>query len=107
MAPILLPGDRLLVLRPLRYDVGDLVVVPDPREPGRTLVKRLVALPGSRVQAGDVTLEAGPGEAVVLGDNPAASTDSRLLGPVRLAELGGRCVYRYHPPDRAGSLRSP
>jgi hypothetical protein len=42
---------------------------------------------------------------LVLGDNPAASTDSRTFGAVPLAALCGRCVHRYAPIDRAGALR--
>ncbi len=105
MAPALLPGDRLLAVRLRRYRVGDLVVVPDPREPTRSLVKRIAALPRSSVGLRGLMVEAGDGEVVVLGDNPSASTDSRTLGPLRLSDIEGRCVYRYHPPERAGVLR--
>jgi signal peptidase I len=104
MLPTLEPGDRLLVLRPVRYDLGDLVVVPDPRDPDRVLVKRLVALAGTRVVADGLTIQAGPDEVVVLGDNAAASTDSRAVGPLRYDDLRGRCVYRYAPAERAGRL---
>jgi signal peptidase I len=104
MVPALLPGDRLLALRQPRYGIGDLVVVGDPRDPARLLVKRLAALPGSRISASGVTIEAGADEVVLLGDNPDASTDSREIGPVRLADLRGRCVYRYAPADRVGRL---
>jgi signal peptidase I len=104
MRPTLLAGDRLLVVRPLHYAVGDLVVVPDPRDERRVLVKRLAALAGSRVGAGGVTLQAGPSEVVVLGDNAMASTDSRTLGPLRVEDLRGVAVYRYHPPERSGPL---
>ena len=105
MAPVLLPGDRLLAVRARRYRVGDLVVVPDPRAPSRPLVKRVAALPRSSVGVRGLMVEAGDGEVVVLGDNPSASTDSRTLGPLRLSDISGRCVYRYHPSDRAGVLR--
>ncbi|MBA2751535.1 MAG: nickel-type superoxide dismutase maturation protease [Actinobacteria bacterium] len=90
MRPTLLPGDRLLVLRRRRASPGDLVVVADPRPPGRLMVKRV---------AGADHLGW-----TVLGDNPAASTDSRTFGP--LARLEGRPFYRYHPAHRAGRLRS-
>jgi nickel-type superoxide dismutase maturation protease len=90
MAPTLLPGDRLLVLRTRRVRPGDLVVVPDPRAPERVVVKRAVAVDGGRVELG--------------GDNPEASTDSRVFGPVPRATVQGRAVYRYAPPDRSGRL---
>lgn len=104
MAPTLLPGDRLLVVPVRRLRPGDLVVLPDPRAPRRPLVKRVSAIPGGRCVAGDLTLQAGPDEIVVLGDNPNASTDSRTTGPVRLDAVEGRAVYRYHPADRVGRV---
>ena len=90
MLPTLAPGDRLLVLRHRRARVGDVVAVLDPRLPARTLVKRVAARDGN-----DVT---------VLGDNAAASTDSRILGPVAPASIRGRAVYRYFPDSRRGRL---
>jgi nickel-type superoxide dismutase maturation protease len=90
MVPALRPGDRLLVLRGRRTRVGDVVAVADPRLPSRILVKRV---------AGH-----GPGGVVLLGDNPSASTDSRVLGPVAPAAIRGRAVYRYFPEERRGLL---
>ncbi len=92
MAPTLLPGDRLLLVRPRSVGVGDLVALADPRQPGRLLVKRVGAIDASRV--------------TVVGDNQEQSTDSRHFGPVPLAGLAGRACYRYHPPGRAGPLRA-
>lgn len=99
MAPALAPGDRLLVRRrPRRLairargvgarGVGALVVVADPRDPRRLVVKRVAAI--------------GEDGVTVLGDNPEASTDSRTYGPVPRAALRGRVVYRYAPAGRAG-----
>ncbi len=88
MWPTLLAGDRLLVVRGLRPRPGRLIVVADPRQPTRLLVKRVAA-----TTAGGVT---------VLGDNPAASTDSRSFGPVQ--RVRGRPLYRYHPSERAGPM---
>jgi nickel-type superoxide dismutase maturation protease len=90
MWPTLVPGDRLLVVRTRRVRRGDLVAVPDPRERGRTIVKR-VAL----VERDAVT---------VVGDNAGASTDSRVFGPVDRRDLRGRVVYRYWPEDRRGRI---
>jgi len=90
MAPTLGPGDRLLVVRTRRPRPGDVAVVPDPREPSRLVVKRVVA-----TSAAGVTLE---------GDNPAASTDSRTFGPAPWQSVRGRAVYRYHPPSRRGRI---
>ena len=95
MAPTFRPGDRLLVWtgssrRPPWLSVGDVVAVADPRDPGRILVKRVAA-----VDPVSATLD-------VLGDDPGASTDSRHFGPVPMASVVGRAVYRYAPRDRTG-----
>jgi len=90
MLPALAAGDRLLVRRGARARVGDMVTVRDPRAPARTLVKRVAAT--------------GPLGVVVLGDNAAASTDSRILGPVPPESIRGRAVYRYFPDSRRGRL---
>ena len=90
MAPALEPGDRLLVWRRARARVGDVVAVADPRLPSRTLVKRVA--------------DRGPAGLTVLGDNPAASTDSRELGPVAPDAVRGRAFYRYFPDSRRGLL---
>ena len=101
MAPVLLPGDRVLIWRgfgPLRplIRVGDLVAVVDPRdsEPRgsggvpreRLMVKRVAGVAGTEV--------------IVQGDNQAASTDSRHFGPVSAAAIRGRVIYRYLPEER-------
>lgn len=97
MVPTLLPGDRLLVWRGPAYRAGDLVVVArasrtDRRaeERAESVVKRVAALGAEGV--------------VVVGDNPAASTDSRDYGALPLADLRGRVVYRYAPAGRAGRV---
>jgi signal peptidase I len=100
MAPALAPGDRLLVARlPARWPLrpGDLVALADPRPPPGAppllLVKRVVST--------------GPWGVEVAGDNGAASTDSRVFGPVPRRSVIGRPVYRYGPPGRTGRLGRP
>jgi nickel-type superoxide dismutase maturation protease len=69
MAPTYLPGERLTAGRHWRrVRQGDVVVVRDPRDSGRWLLKRCVGRTGSRLD--------------LRGDNPEASTDSRDFGPV-------------------------
>ncbi len=97
MLPGLAPGDRLLVARRLfgrrgpRLTPGDLAVVRDPEASGRLIVKRVGSARG--------------GSIVVLGDNPAASRDSRSFGPVPRELAVGRAWYRYAPAWAAGRLR--
>ncbi|TMC99775.1 MAG: hypothetical protein E6J03_12580 [Chloroflexi bacterium] len=103
MLPALRPGDRLLLLR-LPVRPGSVVAVTDPRDPDRTLLKRVAAGPGGAAEAaGGGRMEAGGGY-LVLGDNPRASTDSGDFGPVPARLLRGRAVYRYAPPDRRGPI---
>ena len=103
MAPTLLPGDHLLVRPVRRLRRGDMVVVRDPDAEDRWVVKRVAALPGETVTIGDQTLHAGDG-LVVLGDNAAQSTDSRVYGAVPTGDVHGRVWYRYAPAARAGRL---
>ena len=91
MAPALLPGDRLIVRR--RHSgprVGDVVVVRDPRQPDRELIKRVAAVDGGRV--------------TLLGDNPAGSTDAREFGLVAAGGVRWGVVVRYWPPSRVGAV---
>ena len=82
MLPTFAPGDRLLLVRRARrLRVGDVVAVADPRLASRRLVKRVSAITG-----GDVELA---------GDNPAASTDSRTFGSVRVTDVRHLVVRRY------------
>ena len=95
MVPTLLHGDAVLLwsgLGPLRpaIRVGHLVALVDPRDPDRTMIKRVAGFEG--------------GEVVVHGDNAAASTDSRHFGPVTRGAIRGRVIYRYLPEERRGRL---
>jgi signal peptidase I len=122
MRPTLGPGQRIAVaplLRPPRR--GDLVVV---RRPGdMEVVKRVVGLPGEQVRlragrlevdgrhvpepylpggsgAGELDLQLGPAQYLVLGDHRAASTDGRDFGPVGADAVVGRVRFAYWPPRR-------
>ncbi len=96
MAPALAPGDYVVVdaraYARRAPSPGDVALARDPREPSRTIVKRVAAL----------TPE---GDAVLLGDNRAESADSRAFGPVPASGLRGRIVWRYWPPARFGPVR--
>jgi signal peptidase I len=122
MRPTLDPGQRIAVaplVRPPRR--GDLVVLA--RSEDLDVVKRVVGLPGERVRlaagrlevdgapvpepylhgapgAGELDLELGPAEYLVLGDHRAASTDGRDFGPVAADALHGLVRFAYWPPRR-------
>jgi signal peptidase I len=133
MEPTLNQGERVLVKNamsgPLRR--GELVVFhnPTPHLHDETLVKRVVALPGDRVEimshrvhvngvremiAGvnhlsvydldDREFTIGDGEVYVLGDNRSNSHDSTEFGPLPISELRGRVVYCYWPLNRLGHV---
>ncbi len=90
MIPTFAPGQRLLVSRWARWGPGGVVALPDPRERGRLVVKRVHSV--------------GPDGVEVRGDNEEASTDSRTFGPVPAAQIAGRVIYRYFPPDVVGRV---
>jgi nickel-type superoxide dismutase maturation protease len=95
MEPVLLPGDRLVVIalpRRLRPwpKPGDIVTVRDPTMGSRVLVKRVTAVDRLR------------GTVEVVGDHRDASTDSRSFGPLPRSSVVGRAIYRYAPAGRSG-----
>ena len=139
MQPTLLIGDRILVNKfiyrfrePRR---GDVIVFRYPEDPKRPFIKRLIGLPGDKVEikdgrvlvndaALDPTLarasyyynqgeyaQEGKSIAVpdgmyfVLGDNSASSHDSRFWGYVPKKLLIGRAVCIFWPPWRIRALR--
>lgn len=86
MAPALSPGERVLVNKAAywfsRPRPGDLVIVRDPRQQDRLLLKR-------------VERPVGVDGWLVRGDNPHASTDSREFGPVGRGLIVGKVWLRY------------
>ncbi|MGI0129724.1 MAG: S26 family signal peptidase, partial [Thermoplasmata archaeon] len=96
MRPTLRPGDRLRVDprayrdRPPR--VGEIVILVDPADATRWLVKRVSAV--------DPTA----GTMEVRGDASANARDSREFGPVLLTSLIGHVYECYYPRDRRRHL---
>jgi len=123
MEPCLHDGDRLVVDR-VSYSLadvqrGDVVVLRYPRNPAVDFVKRVVALPGDRVEmhGGTLFVNGAPRDAYgcipdrqelalltvpggnyfVLGDNRPISCDSRDFGLVAQDLLKGRVLARFWP----------
>jgi signal peptidase I len=130
MAPTLVPGDHLLVdtsaYRTATPRTGDVVVVVDPEDPARWLVKRVAGLgPGTfwktrtglqpkegTGERGDLSPPEGAVETVTLppdtvwivGDASERARDSRSFGPVPRDALVGRVYRCYAPASRRRDL---
>ncbi|HEV2358446.1 MAG TPA: signal peptidase I [bacterium] len=130
MEPTLMINDRILVakflyrLEPVAR--GDVIVFRYPLNPQRDFVKRIIGLPGDRalLKEGVVYINGeriseksytikpdfgnyGPvivprGEYFVLGDNRNNSEDSRFFGYVPRANIIGKAIFIYWPPQRIG-----
>jgi signal peptidase I len=128
MEPAFRPGDRLLMdpraYRGVDPAYGDVVVVVDPFDEERFLLKRIAGLPGDHIHvtASGTERHTAPGASeeapvgvleefhvppaqyFVLSDRTVRTRDSRQFGPVARARLLGRVWKRTFPADRAGEL---
>ena len=124
MVPTFDDGQRVVVLK-LFSDIqrGDIVIFSSQDDPGKDLIKRVIALPGERIQIrkglvringkvlkegyledkdyglydAEIDEEVGLGQIYVLGDNRDDSHDSRRFGSVSEESLKGRVVVRWWP----------
>lgn len=135
MTPTLQNGDRLIALKfPLYYrgpEYSEIVVLKDPQGSKRDFIKRVIALPGDKVDIIDgkvfvndkeisepyideglLTMTAdsnswklGENQYFVMGDNrhPGGSHDSRAFGQVDKKELVGISTVRFWPINRIGN----
>lgn len=109
---------------------GDVIVFRFPLDPSKSYIKRVVGIPGDRVEISDgalyingdrveenyvapefedrgshPALDVPEGHFYVLGDHRNTSNDSRIWGTVPREFVTGKAVFAYWPLDRFGSLR--
>jgi len=134
MLPRLEDRDRLFinkfVYRFSAIERGDVVVFHYPRDPEKSYIKRVIALPGDRLRIdhGQVWLNGRPlretyvpdayqdnksfaeivvpeGSYYMMGDHRSISSDSREFGPVERNLIYGKAVFVYWPARDAGVVR--
>lgn len=131
MEPNLYTGQYLIVNKVL-YNLrtaerGDIIVFKAPRSPDRNFVKRIIGLPGDKVELrqGQVYVNdkllyepyldahagsswgpsvVGQDELFVLGDNRANSSDSRSWGMLPVGNIIGQAWICYWPPQSWGLI---
>ncbi len=131
MLPRLEDSDRLFINKFAYHfqaiNRGDVVVFHYPRDPEKSYIKRVIALPGDRLRVdqgrvfvngkpireayvppeyrdnrsvAEITLP--PGEYYMMGDHRSISSDSRDFGPVERSLIYGKAVFIYWPARDAG-----
>lgn len=134
MLPRLEDQDRLFinkfVYRFEKIERGDVVVFNYPRDPQKSYIKRVIALPGDHltVDSGRVyvngkqlsepyvpdryrdirsiaSITIPPHEYFVMGDHRSISSDSRDFGPVERHFIYGKAEFVYWPTDQFGAVR--
>jgi len=134
MLPRLEDHDRLFINKFVYHieaiERGDIVVFHYPRDPEKSYIKRVIALPGDRLSIldGQVWINGKPlrepyvparyrddrsmAEMVippdhyfVMGDHRSISSDSRDFGPVARDLIYGKAVFIYWPAKDAGMVR--
>jgi signal peptidase I len=125
-----LHNNQRLIIEKISYhfrsvERGDIIVLKLPDRPGPPLIKRVIGLPGERVEirGGQVHVngklltepylnqltysshqrQVVPENSVfVLGDNRGHSSDSRYFGVVKVEYIVGRAWFCYWPPEDVG-----
>jgi signal peptidase I len=130
MEPTLKSGEFVIVNK-LAYKLGDptlgdVIVFHYPRDPAQEYIKRVIGVPGDRVQISngqvsinDIPIEEPyiadapayqsewtvPEESLfVLGDNRNNSSDSHNWGTVPMENVIGKAFFVYWPPEKWGSI---
>jgi signal peptidase I len=131
MQPELRDQDRLFINKFVYHfeniSRGDVVVFHYPRDPSKSYIKRVIALPGDTldIDEGRVYVDGKrieepyvprryrdlrsvpemvipPNEYFVMGDHRSISSDSRDFGPVERDLIYGKAAFVYWPADNMG-----
>lgn len=134
MLPRLEDRDRLFINKFVYHissiERGDIVVFRYPRDPDKSYIKRVIALPGDRIRIDRGTVYVNgkalsesyvpeqyrdsrsmesmviPDDAYfMMGDHRSISSDSREFGPVERSLIYGKAVFVYWPARDAGVVR--
>jgi|SRR6185369_4160622 len=136
MMPSLVDQERIFINKfGYRFGItdinrGDTVVFWFPGDPSKSFIKRVIGVPGDKVEVTDGKVSVNqtvldepyvpeayrdhvstplrvvpPGEYFVLGDHRSSSNDSRMWGTVPRHYIYGKAAFVYWPLDRMGLLR--
>lgn len=121
-------GDKLAFINS-KPERGDIITFNG--KDGKTLVKRVIALPSETVDIRDNSVfingekldesytigsteqlssnnefpyKLDKDEIWVMGDNRENSSDSRVFGPIKLSQVESKILFRYFPFNRIGSV---
>ncbi|MGD1996210.1 MAG: signal peptidase I [Anaerolineae bacterium] len=126
-----LHSSQYLIVSKLSYRLeepqrGDIIVFEPPNGASEDYIKRIIGLPGERVEARDGSIwidgyqleepyaasstpysgswQLGPQEYFVLGDNRANSSDSHSWGTLPTENIVGKTLLCYWPPQYWGPV---
>jgi signal peptidase I len=134
MLPRLGDQDRLFINKFVYHFAeihrGDVVVFHYPRDPQKSYIKRVIAVPGDELRIDDGrtyingrllpepyvprrfhdsrsqdVMVIQPDQYFVMGDHRSISSDSRDFGPVPRDLIYGKAAFVYWPMDQAGVVR--
>jgi signal peptidase I len=135
MMPALVDQERIFINKFIYHSLGsisrgDMVVFWYPRDPSKSYIKRVIAIPGDRVsidrgtvivdgkpleesyvppeyhdQQSMAAMVVQPDEYFVLGDHRSSSNDSRAWGTVPRHYIYGKAVFVYWPLNKLGLLK--